>query len=130
MKYLSLFSGIGSPEQALKNLGVDFELVGFSEIDKHAINSYCNVHNVDKSLNLGDITKINISSLPKDVDLITHGSPCFVGDTLVLTKMGFKKNKRGSRRRLCVRPQQRIQCSSKIYSPRQKRDLEYKSYVF
>ena len=26
MKYLSLFSGIGSPEQALKNLGVEFEV--------------------------------------------------------------------------------------------------------
>ena len=33
LKYLSLFSGIGSPEQALKNLGVEFELLGFSEID-------------------------------------------------------------------------------------------------
>ena len=40
MKYLSLFSGIGSPEQALKNLGVEFELFGFSEIDKYAIKSY------------------------------------------------------------------------------------------
>ena len=76
MKYLSLFSGIGSPEQALKNLGIKFELVGFSEIDKFAIKSYCKVHDVDESLNLGDITKIDIESLPLDIDLITHGSPC------------------------------------------------------
>ena len=76
MKYLSLFSGIGSPEQALKNLGVEFELFGFSEIDKNAIKSYCAVHGVDESLNLGDITKIDIESLPLDIDLITHGSPC------------------------------------------------------
>lgn len=76
MKYLSLFSGIGSPEQALKNLGIEFELFGFSEIDKFAIKSYCAVHGVEESLNLGDITKINIESLPKDIDLITHGSPC------------------------------------------------------
>ena len=76
MKYLSLFSGIGSPEQALKNLGVEFELFGFSEIDKYAIKSYCAVHGVDESLNLGDITKIDIESLPLDIDLITHGSPC------------------------------------------------------
>ena len=73
---LSLFSGIGSPEQALKNIGVDYELVGFSEIDKFAIKSYCNVHNVSEDLNLGDITNIDISSLPTDIDLITHGSPC------------------------------------------------------
>ena len=73
---LSLFSGIGSPEQALKNIGVDYELVGFSEIDKFAIKSYCNVHDVSEDLNLGDITNIDISSLPTDIDLITHGSPC------------------------------------------------------
>lgn len=76
MRYLSLFSGIGSPETALRNLGIEYELVGFSEIDKYATESYCAIHHVDKSLNLGDITKIDIESLPKDIDLITHGSPC------------------------------------------------------
>ena len=76
IKFLSLFSGIGSPEQALKNIGVDYELVGFSEIDKYAVSSYCKVHDVSDDLNLGDITKIDISSLPTDIDLITHGSPC------------------------------------------------------
>lgn len=75
-KYLSLFSGVGSPEQALKNLGIEFELFGFSEIDKYAIKSYCAIHKVDESLNLGDISKIDIESLPLDIDLITHGSPC------------------------------------------------------
>ena len=76
IKVLSLFSGIGAPEQALKNIGVDHELIGFSEIDKYAVSSYCNVHNVSEDKNLGDITKIDISSLPTDIDLITHGSPC------------------------------------------------------
>ncbi len=76
IKYLSLFSGIGSPEQALKNIGIEYELFGFSEIDKYAIKSYCAVHGIDESLNLGDITKIDIESLPEDIDLITHGSPC------------------------------------------------------
>ncbi|WP_434793124.1 hypothetical protein TPDSL_23140 [Terrisporobacter petrolearius] len=76
LNMLSLFSGIGSPEMALRNLDIKFELVGFSEIDKFAIKSYCAIHGVDESLNLGDITKINIENLPKDIDLITHGSPC------------------------------------------------------
>lgn len=76
MRYLSLFSGIGSPEQALKNLGIDFELVGFSEIDKYAIKSYCAIHGVSEELNLGDITKIDIENLPLNIDLVTHGSPC------------------------------------------------------
>ena len=76
LKYLSLFSGIGAPEKALKNLGIEYELIGFSEIDKYAIKSYCAIHNVSEELNLGDITKIDIGSLPKDIDFITHGSPC------------------------------------------------------
>lgn len=76
MKYLSLFSGIGAFEKALSNIGIDYELVGFSEIDKYAIKTYCAIHGVDEDLNLGDITKINIDKLPTDIDLITHGSPC------------------------------------------------------
>lgn len=76
VKFLSLFSGIGAPEKALKNLGVPYELVGFSEIDKYAVKSYCAVHDVDESLNLGDITKIDEKALPKDIDLITYGFPC------------------------------------------------------
>lgn len=76
LKYLSLFSGIGAPEKALKNLGIEYELIGFSEIDKYTIKSYCAIHNVSEELNLGDITKIDIKSLPKDIDFITHGSPC------------------------------------------------------
>lgn len=76
MKLLSLFSGIGAFEKALKNIGINFELVGFSEIDKYAIKSYSAIHNVSEEKNLGDITKIDITKLPKDIDLITHGSPC------------------------------------------------------
>lgn len=76
LKMLSLFSGIGAIEKALNNLNISVELLGFSEIDEKAIDSYCAVHNVSKLLNLGDITKINIEKLPTCVDLITHGSPC------------------------------------------------------
>ncbi|MDB2122153.1 DNA cytosine methyltransferase [Clostridium paraputrificum] len=76
IKMLSLFSGIGSPEVALKRLNVDLDLVGFSEIDKYAIKSYCAIHNVDEGLNLGDIRFIDAEKLPKGIDLITHGSPC------------------------------------------------------
>ena len=75
-KVLSLFSGIGAFEKALKNIGVDYDLVGYSEIDKYASKSYATVHNVDESMNLGDITKINEKELPKDIDLITYGFPC------------------------------------------------------
>ncbi len=76
MKLLSLFSGIGAPEKALKNLGIEYELVGFSEIDKYAVKSYCAVHGVSEDMNLGDITKIDEHALPKDIDLVCYGFPC------------------------------------------------------
>lgn len=75
LKVLSLFSGIGAFEKALKNIGVDYELVNYCEIDKYASKSYSVIHNVSEDLNLGDITNIDINNLPK-IDLITHGSPC------------------------------------------------------
>ena len=76
MKLLSLFTGIGAFEKALRNIGINYELVGFSEIDKYAIKSYCAIHNESEEKNLGDITRIDITKLPKDIDTITHGSPC------------------------------------------------------
>jgi DNA (cytosine-5)-methyltransferase 1 len=76
MKIFSLFSGIGAFEKALERLEIPVELIGFSEIDKYAVKSYCAIHNVEESKNLGDITKIDESSLPKNIDLITYGFPC------------------------------------------------------
>lgn len=76
MKVLSLFSGIGAFEKALNKLDIEYELVGYSEIDKYASKSYSLIHNVSEEMNLGDITKINEKQLPKDVDLITYGFPC------------------------------------------------------
>ena len=76
MKVLSLFSGIGAFEKALDNLGVEYELVNYCEIDKYASKSYAAIHNVSEDMNLGDITKVNEKELPKDIDLITYGFPC------------------------------------------------------
>jgi DNA (cytosine-5)-methyltransferase 1 len=76
MKLLSLFSGIGAFEKALDRLAVPYELVNFSEIDKYAIKSYCAIHGVDESKNLGDITKVDETKLPNDIDLVTYGFPC------------------------------------------------------
>ena len=53
-----------------------FELLNFCEIDKDASKSYCAIHNVPASLNLGDICGVDIESLPKGYTLLTHGSPC------------------------------------------------------
>jgi len=76
MKLLSLFSGIGAFEKALDRLEINYELVGYCEIDKYASKSYAAIHGVDESMNVGDITKVNEKELPQDIDLITYGFPC------------------------------------------------------
>ena len=76
MKVLSLFSGIGAFERALENLEIPHELVAYCEIDKYASKAYSILHNVDESLNLHDVTTVDCSKLPKDIDLVTYGFPC------------------------------------------------------
>ena len=68
----------------------NWELVNFCEFDKFAIKSYCAIHNVDESLNLGDITKVDETKLA-DFNMICGGSPCFVKGTKVYTGTGYKK---------------------------------------
>lgn len=75
IRLFSLFSGIGAFEKALERLKIPYELVGFSEIDKFAIESYCAIHNVSKEKNYGDIKNIDADTLP-DFDLLTWGFPC------------------------------------------------------
>ena len=48
----------------------------FSEINRYAIQSYCAIHNIKEEKNLGDISKVDMDILPKNITLITHGSPC------------------------------------------------------
>ena len=57
-------------EEALQNLKVPYELVGFSEIDKFAIKSYCAIHNEEETKNLGDIKLIKTNNL-KQIDFMT-----------------------------------------------------------
>lgn len=76
IKVLSLFSGIGAFETGLKKANIPFELVNYCEIDKYASKSYSLVHDEPETKNLWDVTKIDVTKLPGDIDLITHGSPC------------------------------------------------------
>ena len=63
IRLLSLFTGIGAFEKALTVLNIHYELVGFSEIDKFAVKSYCAIHNVDENKNLGDVKNIKTKNL-------------------------------------------------------------------
>lgn len=57
------------------NSDKQWELVSFCEFDKYATKSYCAIHNVDESKNLGDITKVDETELD-DFNMICGGSPC------------------------------------------------------
>lgn len=57
------------------SLRKDWKLVNFCEFDKYATKSYCAIHEVDESLNLGDITKVDETKL-EDFNMICGGSPC------------------------------------------------------
>lgn len=72
IRIFEAFAGYGTATFALKELGVEFELVGFSEIDKYAIQCFQQNHG---GKNFGDITKINWGEVP-DFDLLTGGFPC------------------------------------------------------
>lgn len=73
LKVFEAFSGIGAQRMSLRNLGIDFEVVGISEIDKYALKSYQAIHG--DCPNYGDISKINPKDLPK-MDLFTYSFPC------------------------------------------------------
>jgi len=67
-----MFSGIGSFDLALNQK--DYVSIGYSEIDKHAIQTYEKNFGRDVK-NYGDATKINPNELP-DFDLLCGGFPC------------------------------------------------------
>ncbi len=69
--FIDLFAGIGGFYQGLSNNGG--ECIGYSEINRDAIETYCENYNKKKENNLGDITKIK--ELPPH-DILTAGVPC------------------------------------------------------
>ena len=73
MILFEMFAGYGGASFALKRLGVDFEIIGYSEIKNNAIKIFDINHKGIK--NYGDCTKINPNDLP-DFDLLTGGFPC------------------------------------------------------
>ena len=73
LRAFEAFAGYGSQSIALRNLGIDYEVVAISEIDKYAIKAYEAIHGPTN--NLGDICKINPSDIP-DHDLFTYSFPC------------------------------------------------------
>lgn len=73
LRVFSMFTGIGGFEVGLTNSNLAYEMVGFSEVDKYAIQIY-NKH-FKGIKNYGDATTINETELP-NFDLLVGGFPC------------------------------------------------------
>lgn len=73
MNVLSLFDGMSCGQIALNRLGFKVENYFAAEIKKHAIQ--CTLDNFPNTKQIGDVTKIKGSDLPK-IDLLIGGSPC------------------------------------------------------
>ena len=88
IRMFEAFSGVGCQAMALKRITDKYELIGFSEIDVHAIKSYQAIHGEVK--NYGDITLMG--KIPP-CDIFTWSFPC-----TDLSKAGKQKGLSGGTR--------------------------------
>lgn len=75
LRVFTCFSGYDSQCLALNRLPIEYELVGWSEIDKNAIKAHNALFPQWADRNFGDISKIDWNQVP-DFDLFTYSSPC------------------------------------------------------
>lgn len=80
LRVFTAFSGYDSQCLALDRLKrdypeFDYELIGWSEIDKYAIQAHNALYPQWADRNFGDISKIDWDQVP-DFDLFTYSSPC------------------------------------------------------
>lgn len=75
LRVVTLCSGYDSQLMAIRNLGIPYECVGWSEIDKYAIRAHDAVFPEIADRNLGDMTKIDWSVVP-EFDLLFYSTPC------------------------------------------------------
>ena len=73
MNVLSLFDGMSCGQLALNRAGIHYDNYFASEIKNIAIK--VTKQNFPNTIHIGDVTKIDLSKLPK-IDLLIGGSPC------------------------------------------------------
>ena len=89
LKVFTAFSGYDGQCLALQRLGIDFDLIGWSEIDRYAIQAHNAIFPEYAGRNYGDISKIDWATVP-DFDLFTYSSPCQDFSQAGLQKGGTK----------------------------------------
>lgn len=84
-RVVSLFSGAGGMDLGFEKAG--FDIVWANDFFKEAVESY--KKNVSKNVVYGDITKIDSSEIPDNIDLVIGGFPC-QGFSVANTKRNMK----------------------------------------
>lgn len=72
IKLVELFGGIGAVRKALERENIEFESVGYVEIDKNACKSYNALYNE----NYSPMSVCDYHLPDEQIDLLVHGSPC------------------------------------------------------
>lgn len=75
LKVFTAFSGYDSQCMALDRIGAEYELVGWSEVDKSAIKAHDAVYPQWTGRNFGDICRVNWDAVP-EFDFFTYSFPC------------------------------------------------------
>ncbi len=84
-RVISLFSGAGGMDLGFINAG--FDIVWANDFFKEAVESY--KKNVDDRIVYGDITQVDSSEMPDEIDLVIGGFPC-QGFSVANTKRSMK----------------------------------------
>lgn len=76
LKIATMCSGIGTPEIALKELGLELDIIFACEIEKFARKTYLKNHKINKKSFYNDIASFDATSYLNCIDLLIFGSPC------------------------------------------------------
>ena len=90
LKLFEAFAGYGGASYGLQRAKISHQTIGYSEIDRFAIEFYENNH--PGILNYGDITKIDPKDIP-DFDIFTGGFPL----STIFTGWSWTRRRRYSR---------------------------------
>lgn len=75
LKVISLFSGIGAQERGLEELGIEYELLNYCELDDGKAKAYSLLHNESLEKRWKDVTAIRKEDIHQ-CDLVIYSPPC------------------------------------------------------
>ena len=85
----STFSGIGSIENALKRLNLNYKIMFAGDIDPFCKSSYFSNYDIDDTRWHNDITEFSAKNFRGNIDLLVGGSPC-QAFSMVGNRKGFE----------------------------------------